>query len=110
MLKKHIRSTIIVLFKCLVPVILLLLLAPLLLQFSQQINQFQHFFDTHQIGFHIFHGLFYLAIYWLWPRLIHAHIRHNKNDITTDQIRTAQNARWYLLAAMAFFELLTWWR
>ncbi|KTD04429.1 hypothetical protein Lgee_0182 [Legionella geestiana] len=108
MLKKYIRSTIIVTFKYLMPVLLLLLLAPVLLQFSQEMNQAQKFLSTHQSGFHILHGLIYIFIYYLWPRLIHA--RSKECELTPEQIQIALNAKWYLLAAMAVFELLTWWR
>jgi len=108
MLKKYIRSTIIVTFKYLAPVLLLLLVAPMLLQFSQEMNQAQKFLSTHQSSFHILHGLFYILVYCLWPRLIHA--RSKENELTPEQIQIALNAKWYLLAAMAVFELLTWWR
>jgi hypothetical protein len=110
MLKKYIRPTIIVMIQVILPVVLLLLLAPQLVQFNYEFNLVQHFFISHQIGFLIAHCSFYLVLYWLWPRIISSYIKRTNNEITTEQIKSALNARWYLLAAMASFELLAWWR
>ena len=110
MLTKYIRSTIIVTIQVILPVVLLLLIAPQLLQFSHELNQASNFFLMHKIGFLLTHIIFYLALFWLWPRIIYFYIRRSTNEITPVQIQSALKAKWYLLSAMAFFEFLVWWR
>jgi hypothetical protein len=110
MLKKYIRSTIIVMIQLIVPVALLLILAPQLFQFHNGFNQANHFFLIHKTGFLITHIFVYLALFWLWPRIIRSYIKKSYSEITKEQIKVALSAKWYLLAAMAFFELLVWWR
>ncbi|ARB90766.1 hypothetical protein A6J40_00490 [Legionella longbeachae] len=110
MLNKTIRTTIIAITKYILPVVLLLLLGPLLVQFSQQLTQANQFFHLHQGVFLFMHSLLYLALYWLWPRIIHRLVNRSPHEITQEQINFALNAKWYLLTALVFFELLFWWR
>ncbi|HAT7052172.1 hypothetical protein SDC14_14620 [Legionella pneumophila serogroup 1] len=110
MLNKYVRTTIIAITKYILPVVLLLLLAPQFVQFSSQLTQTNQFFQLHQIAFLLVHSLFYLALYWLWPRIIHVLVNRSSHDITQEQINSALKAKWYLLAALVFFEVLVWWR
>lgn len=110
MLKKYLRSTIIVTIQVILPVGLLLLLAPQLLQFNQGFAQASHFFVLHKLGFLVSHIIFYLAFFWLWPKIIHFYIKSQTHEVTTEQMELAFKAKWYLLLAMAFFELMVWWR
>lgn len=110
MLNKYARKTIIAITKYILPVVLLLLLAPQLVQFSPQLTQANQFFHLHQVAFLLLHSLFYLALYWLWPRIIHALVNRSSHEITLEQLKSALNAKWYLLAGLVFFEVLVWWR
>jgi hypothetical protein len=110
MLNKYIRSTIIVMIQIILPVVTILLLAPLLLQFNNEINQANHYLLTHKTGFLLTHIIFYLALFWLWPKIIYFYAKRNNHKTTPEQIQTALKAKWYLLTAMAFFELMLWWR
>ncbi|HAU3626743.1 TPA: hypothetical protein F7136_04720 [Legionella pneumophila] len=110
MLKKYIRSTIIVMIQVILPVLLLLMIAPQLLQFSHEFNQASNFFITHKIGFLIIHIIFYLALFGLWRRIIYFYVKRSNIEITAEQVQTALKAKWYLLVAMAFFELMVWWK
>jgi hypothetical protein len=110
MLNKYVRTTIIAITKYILPVVLLLLLAPQLVQFSPQLAQANQFFHIHQLAFLFLHNLLYLALYWLWPRIIYVLVNRSPHEITPEQINSALNAKWYLLAALVFFELLYWWR
>ncbi len=110
MLNKYIRSTIIVMIQVILPVVLLLLLAPQLLQFNHEFNQASHFFLTYKIGFLVTHITFYLALFGLWPRVISFYVQRSNTEIPTEHIQSALKAKWYLLVAMVFFELLVWWR
>jgi len=110
MLKKYLRSTIIVTIQVILPVGLLLLLAPQLLQFNKGFAQASHFFVLHKLGFLFGHIIFYLALLWLWPKIIHLYINRKNHEVTPELIELALKARWYLLLAMAFFELMVWWR
>ena len=110
MLNKYARTTIIAITKYILPVVLILLLAPQLVQFSPQLTKANQFFHLHQIVFLLLHSLFYLALYLLWPRIIHALVNRNAYEITQEQINSALNAKWYLLATLVFFEILVWWR
>ncbi|HAT4455351.1 TPA: hypothetical protein RGI28_001940 [Legionella pneumophila] len=110
MLNKRIHKSIIGISKILLPVMLLLLLAPQLIRFNLELSMTNRFFQTHQMSFLIIHGLFYLALYWCWPRLITVLINRYKHEINESQIKLALQARGYLLATLVFFELLIWWR
>lgn len=110
MLKKYICSTIIVMTQTILPVMLLLVLAPKLLQFNHEFNAASCFFLIHKTGFLITHIIFYLVFFWLWPKIIYFYIGFNKSEISTEQVQFALKAKWYLLSAMIFFELLVWWR
>ncbi len=110
MLNKYVHTTIIAITKYILPVVLLLLLAPQLVQFSPQLTRANHFFHLHQVAFLLLHSLLYLALYWLWPQIIHALVNRSSHEITPEQINSALKAKWYLLAALVFFEVLVWWR
>ncbi|HAT8866571.1 TPA: hypothetical protein OUZ96_000386 [Legionella pneumophila] len=110
MFNKRISQFIIGISKTVVPVVLILLLAPQLIRFTSELNSTSHFFQNHQIHFLILHGLFYLALYGCWPRLITVLINRCHYEISDSQIKLALQARNYLLAALIFFELLVWWR
>lgn len=110
MFNQYIRTPIIVVTKYLLPVLLLLLLAPQLLQFSPQLTQVNQFFHTYQTPFLAVHSLFYLALYWLWPHLIHYRMTRNTQEPSPERIQLALNAKWYVLASLVFFEALVWWR
>ena len=110
MLNKYIRSTIIVTVQLFLPLLLLFLLAPLFFEFSHQLKPTQHFLVSHRIGFLITHVIFYLAIIGLWPLIIYSSIKDRKHEPSTAQIKSALNAKWYLLTAMVIFEILIWCR
>lgn len=109
MLNKYIRLTIIVLIKFILPAVLLLLLVPQLLQFGNELNQIHRLLQAHQIEFLIAHNSFYLLLFWFWPRVINSIVNRNDFEISPAQIKSALRSRWYLLAAMVFFEVLVWW-
>ncbi|KTC76165.1 hypothetical protein Lbir_0234 [Legionella birminghamensis] len=110
MLNKYTRTAIIAITKYVLPVVLLVLLAPQLIQFSPQLTQANQFFHLHQLSFLLLHSLFYIALFCLWPRVIHAFVNRSSHEIAQEQINSALNAKWYLLAALIFFEALVWWR
>lgn len=110
MSNKRISQFIIGISKTVLPVVLILLLAPQLIRFSSELNSANHFFQAHQINFLIFHSLFYLILYWCWPKLINVLSNRCHHEINDSQIKLALQARNYLLAALIFFELLVWWR
>ncbi|AOU64467.1 hypothetical protein [Legionella pneumophila] len=110
MLNKRFYKSIIGISKFILPVVLLLLLAPFLIQFSTELSTMNDFFKTHQIGFLICHTLFYLAFYWAWPKLITGIVNQRQHELDEAQIKLALQAKYYLLAALILFELLVWWR
>ena len=110
MLNKYLRSTIIVTVQAILPVALLLLLPPLLLQFNNEFNQANHFLLSHKMGFLIVHILLYIDLIYAWPIIINWYIKRQTHEINTEQFQSALRIKWYLLGAMAFFELLVWWR
>lgn len=110
MFNKYVRTPIIVVTKCILPVLMLLLLAPQVLKLSPQLAQTNHFFHTYQTTFLAIHCLFYLALYWLWPHLINYLITRSIHEPSPEQIQLTLNAKWYLLASLIFFEALFWWR
>lgn len=110
MLNKTIRSTIIVTIQFILPAILLLILAPNLLNHTHQLHHARDFFNKNQIHFLMAHCSFYLALFWIWPRLIKLITTRLNSEPDAEQIKTAISARWYLITIMAFFELLAWWK
>lgn len=110
MLKKTIRSTIIVTIQFIVPTALILIFAPQLLNHAHQLNQVRAFFNTHQLQFLLAHICFYLVLFWLWTWLIKLSTTRLNSRPDEAQIKTAISARWYLITTMAFFELLTGWK
>ena len=110
MFNKYIRTPIIVATKYILPVLLLLLLAPQLLKFSPQLTQANHFFYTYQALFLAAHSLFYMILYWLWPHLISHLMTRSVYEPSPEKIQIALNAKWYLIASFVFLEALVWWR
>lgn len=109
MLNKYVNATIIATTKYILPVILLLLLAPQLVQFSPQLLKVNQFFQLHQVAFLLLHCLLYLAFYWLWPRMIIVLVNRSSHEIASEQINIALKSKWYLLAALCLLEVLVWW-
>ncbi|HAT8894436.1 TPA: hypothetical protein F8S33_15895 [Legionella pneumophila] len=110
MLNKWFYKSIIGISKFILPVVLLLLLAPQLIHFSSELGTINDFFKTHQIVFLFCHMLFYLALYLAWPKLISVIINRCQHELDEVQIKLAMQARYYLFAAFSFFELLMWWK
>ena len=106
MLNKYVRSTIIVTFQFILPAMLLLILVPQCLNHTHQLSQAKAFFNAHHFQFLLAHSSFYLVLFLLWPLII----KSLTNNPETQQIKIALSARWYLIAIMAFFELLVWWK
>lgn len=109
MQNKYLRSTIIVTVQCIVPALLLLVIAPLLINHATELTQLQKFIEAHKIALLLIHGLFYLSIFSLWPYVIKRLTSRQNHCPDTTQIKIANSARWYLLAAIAFFEFLVYW-
>ncbi len=110
MLNKTVRSIIIVTIQLIVPVTLLLILAPQIIDHTRQFNHVREFLNKHQLQFLLAHCSFYLALFLIWPHLINLTISRLNSEPDSARIKTATFARWYLIAAMAFFELLTFWK
>ncbi|BCZ97747.1 hypothetical protein SCZ71_12755 [Legionella pneumophila serogroup 1] len=110
MLNKWFYKSIIGISKFILPVVLLLLLAPQLMRFSTEFSSMNDFFKTHQICFLLYHMLFYLALYWAWPKLITGMVNRRQHELDEAQIKLAVQARGYLLTALVFFELMVLWR
>ena len=109
MLNKMTRSTIIVTIQCIVPAVLLFIIAPQLLKHTQQLNQAHYFFNNHQLQFLLAHCGFYLTLFAIWPSLIKLITTRLNSPPDESALKVAISARWYLITAMAFLELLTRW-
>lgn len=105
MIKNYIRSTIIVVVRILLPIMVLLVLAPLFIN-TKVINQLQQ--PVFHPWFIALHALFYLTLIFLWPKLLQ-HL-HKQNPINTEQLKTALKVRWYLLTLFLFIDALMLWR
>ncbi|RUQ96259.1 hypothetical protein [Legionella septentrionalis] len=103
MIKHYIRSSIIVLIQTVLPIIALLVIVPWFIN-GNLLSRWQSTFATIQPLFLVLHGVLYLALVLLWPRLI-ARLQ-NQNQLTTEQLNTALKARWYLLAIFVFIDIL----
>lgn len=106
MSRPYLRSTIIVLTQTLLPIVALLLIGPCLLQ-SQVIKQWQHQLSQLKPWFMALHVLFYLALIFVWPKII-KNLR-SQNPLSDAQLNTAQAMRWYLLAVFLLIDALVLW-
>lgn len=103
MIKHYIRSSIIVLIQTILPMIALLALTPWFIN-GNVLTRWQSTFATIQPLFLGLHGLFYLALILLWPRLISR--LQNQHQLAPEQLNTALKARWYLLSIFVFIDTL----
>ncbi|HAU0183196.1 TPA: hypothetical protein JBF20_03150 [Legionella pneumophila] len=103
MIKHYIRSSIIVLIQTVLPIIALLVIAPWFIN-SNLLTRWQNTFTTIQPLFLVLHGVNYLFLVLLWPRLISR--LQNQHQLTAEQLSKALNARWYLLAIFVFIDAL----
>ncbi|RYW88261.1 hypothetical protein D7219_12565 [Legionella pneumophila] len=103
MIKHYIRSSIIVLIQTVLPIIALLAIAPWFIN-NNLLTRWQNTFTTIQPLFLGLHGLLYLVLVLLWPRLISR--LQNQHQLTSEQLNTALKARWYLLAIFVFIDTL----
>lgn len=103
MIKHYIRSSIIVLIQTVLPIIALLAIAPWFIN-SNLLTRWQSTFTIIQPLFLGLHGVLYLGLVLLWPRLISR--LQNQHQLTTEQLGTALKARWYLLAIFVFIDAL----
>lgn len=107
MLKKYIRSTIIVIMQSILPILALFIITPLLLQ-SNALNNVHKSLDGLNTWFLIFHGLFYFFLVLLWPKVV---LRYRaQNHLNAEQIKIALNIRWYLLGIFLLIDSLVLWR
>ncbi|HAT2134244.1 TPA: hypothetical protein JBB06_03265 [Legionella pneumophila subsp. pneumophila] len=103
MIKHYIRSSIIVLIQTLLPIVALLALAPWFIN-GNLLTRWQSTFATIQPLFLGLHGVYYLALILLWPRLISR--LQNQHQLASKQLNTALKARWYLLGIFVFIDAL----
>ncbi|HAT1770927.1 TPA: hypothetical protein I8034_000259 [Legionella pneumophila] len=103
MIKHYIRSFIIVLIQTVLPIIALLAIAPWFIN-GNLLTRWQSTFTTIQPLSLGLHGILYLALILLWPRLISR--LQNQHQPTTEQLSTALKARWYLLGIFVFIDVL----
>ncbi|HFL2713413.1 TPA: hypothetical protein ACGWTM_000546 [Legionella pneumophila] len=103
MIKHYIRSTIIVLIQTILLIIALLAIAPWFIN-GNLLTRWQSTFTTLQPLFLGLHGLLYLALVLLWPKLISR--LQSQQQLTTEQLNTALKARWYLLGIFVFIDVL----
>lgn len=107
-MRRTVRFAIIVMIQCALPLLFFWLVVPLLFNQTELFNQIQCFFHKHRVAFLLSHLFFYGAFYSFWPLFIRWMSRQHNPSIL--QMKTAISARGYLVATMAFFELLMGWR
>lgn len=103
MIKNYFRSTIIVLTQTILPIMALFLLAPWFIS-SSILGQWKQSLGSIQPLFLILHGVFYLGLALLWPKLVMR--LQVQNQIAVEKVKTALNIRWYLLAIFLFIDVL----
>lgn len=103
MIRHYIRKSILVSIQTILLIIVLLAIAPWFIN-SNLFTHWQSTFTTIQPLFLGLHGLFYLTLVLLWPKLISRLQR--QNQLTEDHMNTALKARWYLLGIFVFIDVL----
>lgn len=110
MLKKYLRPIIIGIIQTILPITALLLLTPYILGHTESLHSFQNFLNNWDMLLLIIHGLFYCALYFIWPLLVKHLCKNKAIEVNGIEYKQAVNARWYLLSAFILFELLMLWR
>lgn len=106
MLKRYLSSSIIVLCQFILLGIIISLCAPLLLQNSNLAQHMSIFLTRYQTIFLVSHGLFYLAFYVSWPRIVKFLAVSQPETPQAAQIKKAIQIRIYLLAIFLSIELI----
>ncbi|QBR84697.1 hypothetical protein E3983_10165 [Legionella israelensis] len=107
MKKNYIRSSIIVLIQCILPIVVLLTITPWLIH-TNTLSHIQDYLKASQPWFFLWHGLFYVVIFFTWPIIINC-INQQQHQLTSDQIYKIRQSRWYLIAAFILIDLLMLW-
>lgn len=107
MIKDHIRSSIIVLVQAILPIIALLALAPWFIN-KNLLNHWKYTFANIQPSFLFLHGLLYLSLILLWPKLVTR--LQIQNELAPEQLKTVLKVRWYLLGIFLLIDSLMIWR
>ena len=103
MLKNYLRSTIIVMFQAILPIIALFMAAPWLMNQSTRLKNWQAFFNQNQWVFLMAHIVFYILLIGLWPKLVSTLKTKETNQ---QQLNLAMVVRWYFVAIFMFFEII----
>ncbi len=106
MLKKYAQYSIIGIIQLAAIAILLLLIAPLLLKNTNTLSRWHECLIHFRILFFLSHSLFYIALYYSWPRIFQYLANRQSNHPTVEQIRIAMHARNYLIGTFLLFEIL----
>lgn len=106
MLKQYLRSSIIVIFQFTGVALLAAIIVPLILEKADWFSQLNQFLLHHKRLFCISHGIFYAALYVLWPRIVRLIAHHQHATPTAQQINQAIHTRCYLIVTFISVELL----
>ena len=102
MLKQYLCSSIIVLFQFIGVVAIATIVFPLLASKTNTLSQLHQYLSHHKNMICFMHCLFYVALYFLWPHLIHLLIKHQQPS--PQQINQAIQARIYLVIMFLIIE------
>lgn len=106
MLKKYIKSFIIVLIQFIPPAILVVLIAQFLIQHPETAAHVRHFFIHFKGAFLLSHVVFYIGLFFLWPKVVLLISKRQNLEPTPEQLSKANQIRLYLIAILIFIELL----
>ena len=106
MKKNLIRSSIIVLIQTILPIIALLIITPWLIN-SQALDHLQDHLKANQPWFLIWHALFYLGLFVIWPILMRKITP--QHQLTENQIKKISQSRWYLIITFILIDMLMLW-
>lgn len=103
MIKPYIRSTIIGLIQAILPIIALLALAPWFIN-TDLLTRWQTLFGDIQPWFLGFHGVIYVTLILLWPKLVRR--LQIPNQLSSEQLSRVLKIRWYLLSIFILIDVL----
>ncbi len=111
MLKKYSTSIVIIRLSKLIGLalltsFLLLSLAPILIRHTHELASIQVFLLKFKWLFLVSHGLFYIALYGLWPKLVLLVAKQQRVTPSSDQLKQAIQSRVFVIAVLLMFELL----
>lgn len=107
MLKKIVRFSIIALVQLIIIGLFAYLLAPALLDSASLQASLGQLLNSSRIYTSVIRISLYICWFFLWPKIVSL-IAKRENTVSTEQIQSANKARWILIGCLLVLEIIYW--